>query len=520
MKDHEREKPLAADSLGEAETSADSNYIPADAWGHEHSSSVSSLRDLLRCDREAGIHDPQGSPPEDVIEALNQDVPPPQLLSFASSFASNDHEGQLEAFEGRKQKMKLGFAPAWRGMLLLANTLLGGSGMLGVPHAFSVAGYVLGTILLLLFCAASMFGSHLLACTAKKVARAPSSFNSVSKKVVPKWAWVVDAVVMIKCAGVATSYLIIAGDLLPEALSSMGAPVARWLCVLLGWFIGATLACFEHLTALRYSASLVVVIVFWTAIMILVFFFAPGDQFQPCPGYDRSPCNSAKIEAFGTNAIALLKGLPVFIFSFTCQQNVFTVANEVKNATNLRMTGGIIIPAYVISAAFFLATALLGYFTYGDKVESDVLKNYPTTTIVAITKLAYALVAIFSFPLQIHPSRFSSLVLWRLVRPSRIASDPSRYDAEQARCEKIRYWIVTSVIVLGTLAVAISVKDLGVILGIVGATGSTTVSYILPGLVYFSCFKERTLKRYMAIVLFAMGMVIMPTCLVVLFIKA
>jgi amino acid permease len=43
------------------------------------------------------------------------------------------------------------------------------------------------------------------------------------------------------------------------------------------------------------------------------------------------------------------------------------------------------------------------------------------------------------------------------------------------------FYCITCVFLVLSYVIAMSVSDLGVILGVVGATGSTMVSYILPG---------------------------------------
>ena len=48
----------------------------------------------------------------------------------------------------------------------------------------------------------------------------------------------------------------------------------------------------------------------------------------------------------------------------------------------------------------------------------------------------------------------------------------------------ILFLIITIIFLLSSLSIALIITDLGVILSIVGATGSTIVSYILPGLIY------------------------------------
>ncbi|CAE7681300.1 avt5, partial [Symbiodinium necroappetens] len=91
--------------------------------------------------------------------------------------------------------------------------------------------------------------------------------------------------------------------------------------------------------------------------------------------------------------------LPVFIFAFTCQQNIFSICNEVKNSTRGRIDR-IIVAAYLIAGLSFCFAAVLGYWTFGNEIPSDVLKGYPETYLVAATRLLYCLLALFSYPLQ------------------------------------------------------------------------------------------------------------------------
>ena len=69
-----------------------------------------------------------------------------------------------------------------------------------------------------------------------------------------------------------------------------------------------------------------------------------------------------------------------------------------------------------------------------------------------------------------------------------------------------------------SLLIALTVKDLGLVLSIVGATGSTTVSYILPGLFYSKIFKDNgpKWKFYFSKIQFLLGLIIIPVCLTAL----
>lgn len=66
-----------------------------------------------------------------------------------------------------------------------------------------------------------------------------------------------------------------------------------------------------------------------------------------------------------------------------------------------------------------------------------------------------------------------------------------------------------------------SVSDLSVVLAFVGATGSTAVSYILPGFFYYYMFKNPedgpAWKRNLALAQGIAGLIIVPLCLTFIF---
>ena len=62
--------------------------------------------------------------------------------------------------------------------------------------------------------------------------------------------------------------------------------------------------------------------------------------------------------------------------------------------------------------------------------------------------------------------------------------------------------------------------DLGVVLSLIGATGSTVITFILPGAAYWVMTREEgpTVKRYCAALLFGLGCIIMPVCVTFIFV--
>ena len=68
-----------------------------------------------------------------------------------------------------------------------------------------------------------------------------------------------------------------------------------------------------------------------------------------------------------------------------------------------------------------------------------------------------------------------------------------------------------------------TVTDLGVMLSLVGATGSAIVSYVVPGFLYFYTFKDHLdkdmapWKVYASLLQGCVGLVIIPVCLTFIF---
>jgi amino acid permease len=108
----------------------------------------------------------------------------------------------------------------------------------------------------------------------------------------------------------------------------------------------------------------------------------------------------------------------------------------------------------------------------------------------------------FSYPLQVHPCRASvdAVLKWRPnsfkternspnSSPSRtvplLTGSPARPVARNDTISELRFAIITTVIIILSYTVAMTVSSLDKVLAYVGSTGSTSISFILPGLFYY-----------------------------------
>lgn len=269
------------------------------------------------------------------------------------------------------------------------------------------------------------------------------------------------------------------------------------------------LSCLRSLNSLRFAAVASIIFVFFLSGVITLYALVPG--LDQCAG------RAADCRGDTTNfkmTTGTLKVLSIFVFGFTCHQNIFAACNEISDFS-MKRVDKVIYLCIGITGAVYLFIAYSAYSTYGDKLSSNILKNYPDNAVLGVVRLLIATKFSFSYPLQLHPCRTSLSLLihqWEhrkeLAHGKVPAHDPS----------STRLSILTAVLCGATFLIAMSVTELGVVQSLVGATGSTLISYILPGYVFLKLHPGAwTGKHYGAATLVAVGCVFIPSCLTFIF---
>lgn len=150
---------------------------------------------------------------------------------------------------------------------------------------------------------------------------------------------------------------------------------------------------------------------------------------------------------------------------------------------------------------------------------ANIIAMYPSTSLfIAFGQLAIVILVLFSYPLQVHPCRNC---LDKVFHPGHTSppvktltdsvddedgeeADDEEADDEHANTEmsNTKHTILTSAIIASGFTIAYLVDDLQMgrycvayleapltsgetVLSFVGSTGSTTISFILPGLFYW-----------------------------------
>ncbi|KAH7551193.1 hypothetical protein BM1_10067 [Bipolaris maydis] len=375
----------------------------------------------------------------------------------------------------------------------LANTILG-AGLLAMPSALSKMGIFLGIFVIAWAGTTAGFGLYLQTRCARYIDRGHVSFATLSQMTYPNLSILFDAAIAIKCFGVAVSYLIIIGDLMPGVVRGF-APGAAHMAFLVDrqfWItafmlVVIPLSFLRRLDSLKYTSIIALFSIAYLVILVVAHYIK-GDTIA-----DRG-----EVRVFQwAGTVPALAAFPVIVFAYTCHQNMFSILNEIADNSHFRTTT-VIFASIGGACGLYILTGITGYLSYGDKIHGNIVSMYPTAAASTIGRLAIVILVMFSYPLQIHPCRASidACLKWR---PSgarkQVEGSPSRASLmnnapkpgapKSVEMSDLRFAIISTVLIVLSFITAMTVTSLEKVLAYVGSTGSTTISFILPGLFYY-----------------------------------
>ena len=149
-----------------------------------------------------------------------------------------------------------------------------------------------------------------------------------------------------------------------------------------------------------------------------------------------------------------------------------------------------------VSLGIYSIFAISFYGVFGPTVQTNVIKNFPAAGAPYMAaRILYALLMIFSYPLQTFPARGSLVKL------------TSGYFGETPRMMMFLHIGCTLGIVLTTWLVAMLGLPLGFLLTLVGCTAGPVICYFLPAMFWWKLEEGKpfTKGKIACIVLFIFG---------------
>ncbi|ODV81949.1 vacuolar amino acid transporter [Suhomyces tanzawaensis NRRL Y-17324] len=462
----------------------------------------------------------------------------------------------------------MGTATIKSGSINLLNTIIG-AGILAMPFGLKSNGLLLGCLLIVWSSLTSSFGLYLQNKVAKYTQQQGAiSYFSLAQITYPHLSVVFDSAISIKCFGVGVSYLVVIGDLMPKIMESLHVAEESllmhrnfWITLFMAVIV-VPLSYLKKLDSLKYTSVVALFSVVYL-ICLVIEHYAVNDI----------PIENKTITWFGPVSLkSTLSSFPIFVFAYTCHQNMFAIINELKpldkHGSTTRQSNLIIRNAITTAAASYLIVGIIGYLSFGDSVNGNIITMYPRDSILSlIGRLCIVIMVSLSFPLQCHPCRGSInhvlhfLTVGITSSKTRSTHQAQGYTSLQSDIESLnsitsesiqdesfisttpvegaqdtdghspiivplttkRFYVITTIIVTLSYLVAITVTSLEHVLAFVGSTGSTSISFILPGLFGYLLIKPingatelnrlELCCKYGGLALAIWGVIVMIVCL-------
>lgn len=193
---------------------------------------------------------------------------------------------------------------------------------------------------------------------------------------------------------------------------------------------------------------------------------------------------------------------------------MFSILNEIGNNSQFRTTS-VVTASIGTAAVIYVLVAITGYLSFGNNVAGNIVGMYAPSITSTIGRAAIVILVMFSYPLQVHPCRASvdAVLKWRWnSNPKTVTSTdaspprnvpllPSGGRKREVELGETRFAAITTAIIVLSYVVAMTVSSLEAVLAYVGSTGSTSISFILPGLFYYkisspdSALHQRLMKE-------------------------
>uniref|UniRef100_A0A8C9XKZ1 Solute carrier family 38 member 5 n=1 Tax=Sander lucioperca TaxID=283035 RepID=A0A8C9XKZ1_SANLU len=375
----------------------------------------------------------------------------------------------------------------------LSNAIMG-SGILGLAFAMSNTGIILFLILLLSIAILSAYSIHLLLKSAGVVGI--RAYEQLGNRAFGAPGKMLAAIIItIHNIGAMSSYLFIVKSELPLVIQSFLGKYentgewflnGNYLIMIVSVLIILPLAMMKQLGYLGYTSG------FSLSCMVFFLISTITPKFNiPCPLVDvnhnmthtahyhtatNGTDDFCKAKLFTTNSQTAYT-IPILAFAFVCHPEVLPIYTELRDATKKRMQA---VANISILAMFvmYLLTALFGYLTFYDAVESELLHTYsrvdPLDVLVLCVRLAVLVAVTLTVPVVLFPIRRALLQILFPAKPFN--------------------WLVHITIacclifVVNLLVIFVpSIRD---IFGLIGATSAPSLIFILPGTFYVRIVPE------------------------------
>lgn len=406
---------------------------------------------------------------------------------LSSSKASYGEEGQNDAEggpfvnEGRQRVVT-----TTQTLVNLFKVYLG-SGILGLPAAFRSGG-LLASILVM--CAVSVFTTHSMMMLVRAKRRAEQknpdivSFTDIAYLTYGRiGARLVDCLLMFTQYGFCCVYVVFVSQNTANFLPDWGWFVS-WRMVVVWWIpvliFLANLPTLKHMSFVAMFANFAISISIIT--ILIAAFVQISDDLDPPPG-TKVPSHDWWIVP---NTLALMFG--VAIYAFEGIGVVIPAETAMKEPQNFIK---VLMVTMLGSSINYMSFGLICYLAWGTDTEDLVTVNLrdfadgylPWQILYTCVTIGLIIAIAATYPIQLFV--VTDIIEEAMFKPGRLSP----------RFRFFKVFAFRSLLVLGTVGIAIGVPDFNLLMGLIGSLGCTTLQFIFPGMFCLKLFPEAPLYQ-------------------------
>eukprot|EP00474_Spongospora_subterranea_P003278 CRZ03736.1 hypothetical protein [Spongospora subterranea] len=355
-----------------------------------------------------------------------------------------------------------------------ANTILG-AGIIGMPFALKRTGLLMGCLLMMFVAYLSAYSSRMLVQCANKVGA--TTYEGLCRQILGGKAFNVVLLCMGAFAfGGMTAYLILIGDaatFVSRAWFGTDTIFSDRRILILGFscICVLPLSLIRDITKLSFGSFLGLVSI--AVIVITVIWHGPAAAQQMTLAENQTSSAISVIES------TLFAGIGTMSFAFVCNHSAFIVFNSLDHPTPSRWR---LITNISVGFAFFMCFifGVSGYVNFRQSTKADILGNFPASDeVMNISRVMLVTTMIFTYPMEMFVARHCIL----------------QVVTQEEHCSYWKYALASVSLFAATLAIAITVPDVGIVIEVTGAISASCVGYILPGFIYLKMTGYEEVKR-------------------------